>query len=58
MEVTMAAKEQLLKRIEELRVHQKSSLAPRGWRLELMHRHLVLDILEHLLISDTARKLD
>jgi len=51
-------KEQLLKRIEELRARQKSTMTPRSWSLELIHRQLVLDILEYLLISDTARKID
>ncbi len=51
-------KEQLLKRIDDLREHQKSTLSPRSWRIELVQRQLVLDILEHLLICDTARKLD
>jgi len=51
-------KEQLLKRIEDLREHQSTSIAPRSWSLELLHRRLFLDILEYLLLCDTARKLD
>jgi len=49
-------KEQLLKRIDDLREHQSFTLTPRSWRTELAQRQLVLDILEHLLICDTARK--
>jgi hypothetical protein len=51
-------KEQLLKRIEEQRGIEGDTMTPRNWRIELRHRRLVLDILEYLLLCDTARKLD
>ncbi len=51
----MADKEQLLALIEK----QRGILANSGITFpELSYKRLVLDILEHLLICDTARKLE
>jgi len=51
-------KEQLLKRIEDQREIMVDTMGRGSKLLELSYRRLVLDILEYLLLCDTARKLD
>ncbi|KKL45707.1 hypothetical protein LCGC14_2352960 [marine sediment metagenome] len=49
IEPVEAEKEQLLARIQTQKERMAEIMTPRNWRLELVHRSLVLDILEHLL---------
>ena len=51
-------KEQLLERIKKLKEREAASLTRGSGFLELQNRYLVMDVLEYLLISDTAQKLD
>ena len=58
IEPVLADKERLLTRIANLKKCQATSLAPNSPSLKMVYKRLVLDVLEHLLICDTARKLD
>jgi len=51
-------KENLLEEIDALKKARTENLIPRSRALELRSRYLILDILEYLLVADTARKLD
>lgn len=50
-------KDQLLGRIGDLRKAQDSSLTPMSRSLQLAERRLILDVIEFLLITDTARQI-
>lgn len=51
-------KEEILEDINRLKESQATSLTPFSRTRQLLQARLTLEILEYLLISDTARKLD